>query len=88
LGHQTPNDRLADFVDQARNAGAGDAAFLAEEARSLGLLSTVRGALANARGAERRHLLAAEGLLIQLLNEPAPGALAEEARAVAMARTR
>ncbi|MHC4473115.1 MAG: anti-sigma factor family protein [Planctomycetota bacterium] len=87
IRHVAPSTTLlADWLDQARNTDPSDAGFLAEEARALDLLPAVKAALDGAHGAERRYLLAAEDLLIQLLNDPSPGDLAHEARAVAKAR--
>lgn len=76
---------LEDWFEQARNSMPGDAVLLAEEACESGLLEKVREELARTRGGARIRLLAMEDLFIQLLNDPSPEHLANEARLVAMA---
>jgi anti-sigma factor RsiW len=79
-------DHVGDWFDQARNATPEDVPFLAEEARELDLLASVRERLGTATGEERRFLTGAEDLLVQLLNDPSAETFPEEARLVAMAR--
>ncbi len=79
-------DLLADWLDQARNAGPEDAQSLMSEARQLDLLARVRGGRPAVARADRLYWRAAEDLLIQMENGLSPDALPAEAGLVAMAR--
>lgn len=80
---------IDDWLAQAANAGPGDAARLAEEAREVRLLARARHAQRTARGDRLRWYRAVEDVLVQVENDPSSVFLAEEARnVVASARPR
>jgi anti-sigma factor RsiW len=74
----------ADWLVQAGNASPRDGARLLEEARALDLLGRIR----SAKETPDEWLTAVSDLLVQLENDPNGGFLPEEARLVAMVRSR